>query len=96
LDELKSELDNLKQQLESIKRDLQQRKSAIDSIEQQTQAGVEIDETNYKRAIREHNDLVRQYNQLLVTGRQKAKEHDALVDDVNAKVRQYNRAIAGQ
>ncbi len=93
LAQMKSELENMQQELASIKSGLEARKSVINSMENQMRLGGEVDEAAYKRSVREHNELVRRYNTLLAEGREKAGEHDALVDELNEKVRQYNRAI---
>lgn len=93
LAQMKSELENMQQELASIKSGLEAKKSVINSMENQMRLGVDVDETAYKRSVREHNELVRRYNTLLAAGREKAGEHDALVDELNEKVRHYNRAI---
>jgi hypothetical protein len=96
LAQMKSELENMQQELASIKSGLEAKKSVIDSMESQMRLGVEVDETDYKQTVKDHNELVRRYNTLLAEGREKAGEYNALADDLNEKVRQYNRAITGR
>jgi len=88
---MKHELESIRQELDTIKVDLDTRKAAIDGTERLMRLGADIDDLEYKRSISEYNDAVRRFNRLLQEGKEKARLHDLLVDEINEKIRQYNR-----
>lgn len=76
--------------LESMESDIQQIKSRLRSMQNDSDAGIDVDVYEYDRLRSRHNNLVEDYNALLQQLRPQEAIHSRDVEALNEKVDSYN------
>lgn len=103
IDENKQRLTTLSSGVDSCERTLQDYRATIasdrarlDEMESDSGAGGTVDQGEYESVRARHNSNVRLYNSQLGTCRSLAEQHDALVDETNTQIREYNQLIGAR
>lgn len=79
LTELKSKIEELDAKLKTVKDQLRDHKSKVQQYERLRKKGRNIDQSAYRRAVTEHNNLVPLHNELLAERNRLAAMYDALI-----------------
>jgi hypothetical protein len=87
---LENQLNQMQSQMDSLKAQIDQYKGEIDQYERRMRQGIDVNEYLYKDALRSHNALVSEYNNMLAKYRSVRAEYDDEIDSVNEMVGRYN------
>lgn len=90
---LEDEVETLERRLKSIQSEIDLYKSEIDGYESRARFGGYVNQSAYKAAIESHNERVESYNQVLARYKRTFADYEDALQDVNAKVDEYNRLI---
>jgi hypothetical protein len=91
LKKMESELENLDVQAESLSIQINTLKTKIKGWELDAARGAYVNEYSYKQALDEHNNLVKQYNSILITRKAKYTFYEKEFKRINDMINKYNR-----
>lgn len=90
---LKTELNSLAEEMSSYKSLIDQYAATIRRIERDRDLGSSVDQDEYNRALKKHNENVDLYNSTLTDRREKVVRYNRLLAEMNAKIDRYNGLI---
>lgn len=93
---LSSQVDTCQHTLEDYRSRIDSDRQQLDQMESDSRAGMSVDETEYDNIRERHNSNVHLYNGELSVCRSLAEQHDTLVDQTNAQIREYNQLVGAK
>ena len=91
LKKMESELENLDVQAESLSIQINTLKTKIKGWELDAARGAYVNEYSYKQALDEHNNLVKQYNSILITRKARYTFYEKRFKRIDDMINRYNR-----
>jgi hypothetical protein len=96
LQELKTSVEDCRATVDGYNGQISEDKQTLERMLSDDKTGISIDHEEYESIRNRHNRNVRLHNDKLSECRSLANQHDELVDQTNAKVREYNRLQGAQ
>jgi hypothetical protein len=96
IQELKTSVEDCRATVDGYDGQISEDKQTLERMVSDDRAGISVDHNEYESVRNRHNRNVRLHNDKLSECRSLANQHDELVDQTNAKVREYNRLQGAQ
>lgn len=96
LQELNTSVENCRATVDGHNGQISEDAQTLERMLSDDKAGISVDHNDYESVRNRHNRNVRLHNDKLSECRSLASQHDELVDQTNAKVREYNRLQGAQ